>query len=159
MDDDAGGKSGARHHAKDARGLLLILGLLETLALGELARQFLLIDLAVGFADGFADDVRVHALGFQILHHAHATELFGVAAVGGVGGCVAGVVEIALLFEACGDGFDQDIAVGLVSGASAHQALQLGNRPHPAAQCADRILVQGAFRVDLLGRAFLPCHG
>src|SRR5271157_2676955 len=119
-EDYAAAEAGPHQHAKDARRLLLANRLDNALALQELTRQLLFVHLAVGRAHNAFDDVSVNALCLQVLHHAHAPELFILLAEAGVAFGVVRVIQIALLFQARDDHFDQQLAVRLIADAFAH---------------------------------------
>src|SRR5436305_472387 len=105
------GKSGAHQLAEDARSLLAILGLLQTLLAKIVARLLFFADPFVSCVHGMLDHRGVHAASLQLRDHAATTDFLVVAPHGGIVSGVLRVVEISLFFETANDELDQRFAV------------------------------------------------
>src|SRR5579862_945705 len=155
-DGEDGFRSEASAHevAEDAGGLLLvsIFWLLQALAANVVAGEAFFFYFFVGGGNGFVDDVSVDSFGPEVIDDAGAAKFLVIAAVGGKGGGVFGVVEIALVFEADDDEFDEGFAdFGVSFDTVAQQALEFGDRAHAAAERSDGVFVEFGLGEELFG--------
>src|SRR5271170_6480974 len=84
---------------KDSSRLLLIFGFHQPFAAQILPRLPLFVYVVINRSHRFLDDLAVYPFGFQVSNHTPATELLVVAAKRGIGRGIAGVVEIAAVFQ------------------------------------------------------------
>src|SRR5215471_2833276 len=91
---------------KDPGCLPVALWLLEPFALEKCPSLFRLVDLAVGFVHSLCDYLGVNAFDFEVGDYAAAAEFFVVAAKGGIGCGVGGVVQVFLVSQALNHAFD-----------------------------------------------------
>src|SRR5262249_33715893 len=108
----------------------IALRLSQSFALEKSSRLFGLVHITIGIIHGLCDHISVDTFNFEISDYTAPAEFLIVAAEGGIGGSVTGVVEVFLIFQALDDAFDNRF----IRAAGAQLPLQFGNRMHSARQ-------------------------